>query len=121
MALRKIIDDQRSNAQTSKPCMITGCGIGGRTIGRIGDLELNYCGHHRKYGERVLNFFAASVFGDELMNLLREVKQDMFFKNRPEFCEECSKKIAAYVDTHINEIDEIRKWHKKTKHSKNSK
>jgi hypothetical protein len=101
--------------------MITGCGIGGRTIGRIGDIELNYCGHHRKYGERVLNFFAASVFGQELMEFLREVKQDLFFKNRPELCEHCALQIREYVSKHIEELDDLKAWHKKTKWSKSSK
>lgn len=119
MALRKVINKERSNSQTNKPCIITGCNVGGRTIGRIGDMELNYCGHHRKYGERVLNFLAASVFGQELMEFLREVKQDLFFKNRPEFCENCALKIQEYVSTNVVELDNLKEWHKKTKWSKN--
>ena len=107
------VDPELSKSQTSKPCLV--CGDGGRTIGRMGDIELNYCGHHRKYGERVLNFLIRAVFGDELKTFLKESKDDLFMKNKPELCPECYKKLADYTTDNIYKLDSIRKWHQKKK------
>ena len=109
----KEIDEHLSKAQTSKPCRT--CGKGGRTIGRMGDEELNYCGHHRKYGERVLNFLINSVFGYRLNEFLNETKSDLFMTNLPKLSDEDYKKLAAYVDEKIVMLDEVKRWHDKTK------
>lgn len=121
MVLRKANKDTEKTAQTKKLCMITGCGGWGRTVGKLGDIELNYCGHHRKYGERVLNFFAASIFNAELMDFLRETKRDVFWENRPCLCDECNIKIKDYVNKQITILDEIKQWEPRKKLSKKSK
>jgi hypothetical protein len=102
-----------SRAQKSKPCLI--CGDGGRTIGHMGDKELNYCGHHRKYGERVLNFLINSVFQYKLSEFLKETKHDLFMTNLPELSQEDYDKLARYVNSKIVQLDEINEWHQKTK------
>jgi hypothetical protein len=101
-------NDSLSFSQTKKPCRA--CGKGGRTIGRMGKEELNYCGHHRKYGERVLNFLINSVFGYKLTEFLNETKQDLFMKNLPTLCDEDYKKLAVYVDEKVLQLDDIKKW-----------
>jgi hypothetical protein len=111
----KPVDSDLSFAQRSKPCIITGCDIGGRTIGRLGDIELNYCGKHRKYGERVLNFLIRSVFGEKLKELLKESKDDLFMEHNPELCTECNKKLAVYVSSMVTKLDEAQKWKNKMK------
>lgn len=108
---KKDVDEVRSRAQTSKACMI--CGSGGRTLGRMGNIELNYCGHHRKYGERILNFLIRSVFGELLKDFLKDSKDDLFMKNLPKLSDESYKVLADYVNTMINKLDEVNKWHKK--------
>lgn len=118
--LKKKVNEKFSKAQTNKPCTITGCENGGRTIGVLGrgssnPIELNYCGRHRKYGERVMNFFIGAIFGDELTNMLQESKKDLFQENFPEFCESCNDKIASYVHRNISKLEEIKKWEKKMK------
>lgn len=120
MVLRKP-KKEKVNPQRGKKCIITGCDGHCRTIGRVGDIELNYCGHHRKYGERVLNFFAASIFNQEIMDFLRESKQDLFWKNKVCFCDNCADKIKEYTNKMIGELDEAKKWKPRTKLSKNSK
>lgn len=111
--LKKPINPELSKAQTKKACLV--CGVGGRTIGRMGDIELNYCGHHRKYGERVLNFLIRAVFGDKLKTFLKESKDDLFMKNMPSLSDDSYEKLADYVNNMIHKLDEVEKWHKKTK------
>ena len=101
--------------QSKKPCLV--CKKGGRTVGRLGDIELNYCAHHRKYGERILNFLVRSVFGDELKAFLKESKDDLFMKNKPCLCDDCNEKIAKYVSTMIYKLDDIKYWHEKLQHN----
>lgn len=117
MARRKVIkppvNETRSQSQTNKPCLI--CKQGGRTIGRMGDVELNYCGHHRKYGERVLNFLVNSVFQYKLGAFLNDTKRDLFMNNIPELCPEDYKKLADYVNSKIIALDEVRECYEKTK------
>ena len=116
MPRRKVtaeVSKKLSKAQKGKPCAI--CGEGGRTVGRLGEIELNYCGHHRKYGERVLNFFANSLLGYKLTNLLNEVKSDLFMKNIPELSEESYKKIEEYTNSKIRALDELKSCEKKLK------
>ena len=105
-----------SKAQTSKECMVSGCEGGGRTIGRLGDIELNYCGHHRKYGERVLNFLINSVFGFKLTDFLKETKHDLFMQNIPKLSDESYELLGSYVNTKIEMLDEVNECYKKTKH-----
>ena len=81
----------------------------------MGDKELNYCGHHRKYGERVLNFRINSVFQYELTKFLNDTKQELFMKNNPELCPHCYEKLAKYVTSKIEDLDEVKRWHGKTK------
>lgn len=107
------VNEKLSIAQTKKPCII--CQNGGRTIGRLGKIELNYCGKHRKYGERVLNFFIRAVFGDKLKNFLKESKDDLFMKNMPKLSDESYEKIAEYVNENIKKLDEVEHWHEKMK------
>lgn len=102
-----------SHAQTNKPCMI--CGGGGRTIGKLGNTSLNYCGYHRKYGERVLNFLINSVYGYKLTEFLKDSKQDLFMKNAPELSEPSYERLADYVTQTVHRLEEVQKWHEKTK------
>ena len=107
------VDEVRSASQTSKPCLI--CNGGGRTIGYLGSMELNYCGHHRKYGERVLNFLIRSVFGEQLKTFLKESKDDLFMKNMPRLSDESYDALGSYVNNMIVKLDEVQKWHDKRK------
>lgn len=111
--LEKPKSQKLSKAQTSKECLV--CGSGGRTIGYMGDIQLNYCGHHRKYGERVLNFLIRAVFGEKLKNFLKESKDDLFMSNMPRLSDESYEQLANYVNKMIHKLDEVEKWHKKTK------
>lgn len=103
----------RKTSQTKKACLV--CGAGGRTVGRMGSIELNYCGHHRKYAERVLNFLVNSVFRDKLTDFLGETKKDLFMDNLPRLSDESYVLLAAYVDENIHKLDEVKEWHEKTK------
>lgn len=112
--VQKDVDPNLSLAQTKYPCLV--CKQGGRIIGHMGDIELTYCGHHRKYGERVLNFLINSIFHYKLSEFLKDTKEDIFMKNMPRLSDEDYKLLAEYVNTKIEELDEIQKWHKKSKH-----
>jgi len=116
MPRRKVnqeVSKKLSKAQKGKPCAI--CGEGGRTVGKLGDIELNYCGHHRKYGERVFNFFVNSLLNYKLTNLLNETKTDLFMKNIPELSKESYEKIADYVNSKVKDLDELKSCEKKLK------
>lgn len=102
-------------SQTKKPCQATGCGRGGRVIGRLGGKEVVYCGHHRKNGERVFNFLINSVFQFKLTDFLKETKHDLFMVNNPELCNECNNRIESYIQSMVSKLDEIQEWHEKTK------
>lgn len=104
-----------ANSQTSKPCTIHDCDKGGRVLARLGSVELTYCGHHRKYGERVINFLVNSVFRNELTDFLSETKQDLFMDNLPRLSDESYTKLGSYVDTMIHKLDKIEEWDEKRK------
>lgn len=108
MSIREV-DKVRSNSQTSKPCLYIGCVKGGRLLGRLGTMELTYCGKHRKYGERVLNFLINSMLRYKLSNLLRESKQKIFINNEPHFCDECNKKVIAFAKDMVDKVSELEK------------
>lgn len=109
--LQKPKNEKLSEAQKSKPCLV--CGKGGRTIGRMGDIELNYCGTHRKDGERILNFLIASVYGEKLQKFVKDAKDDLFMKNEPRLSDESYKALAEYVTNTIHKLRDVEKWHKK--------
>ena len=117
--VRKEINPNLSQSQRSKPCLV--CGVGGRTIGRMGNIELNYCPHHRKYGERVLNFLIRSVFGEELKKFLKESKDDLFMANNPELCSDCYQKLSTYTNKMIKELDIVSEWHNKMEGKKTTR
>lgn len=96
----------RSKGQTSKPCRI--CQKGGRTIGRLGSIELNYCGHHRKYGERVLNYLICSLLRDKMTKFLKDAKESLFKENIPKLSDESYKAMSTYVDNMIKKLDELK-------------
>lgn len=112
---KKQVDEKRRVAQTSKECNVSGCDKGGRTIGHLGTIELNYCGKHRKYGERVLNFMIRAIFGEKLREFLKESKDDLFMKNFPKLSDESYEKLEQYVADNIQKLDGVDMWHKKMK------
>lgn len=95
--------------------MIVGCDKGGRILAKLGDLELTYCGEHRKKGERVINFLIASVYGEKLQAMLRESREDLFMQNYPQLSQESYTVIGSYVQTNIHKLSELEKWEKKMK------
>lgn len=109
----KSVNEKLSQAQTNKKCYI--CGKGGRTLARLGEIEINYCGRHRKQGERVINFLVASVFGEKLQAMLKESKDDLFMKNKPQLSKESYDALAEYTTSMVKKLDEIEKWQKKMK------
>ena len=113
--MTQIEEDTATTSQTKKPCQAIGCPKGGRTIGKLGDIELNYCGHHRKSGERVLNYLINSVFRYKLTDFLKETKSELFMDNIPEFCPHCYDVVGSYVHLKISQLDDIQKWEAKTK------
>lgn len=113
--MSKKVNEKLSEAQTSKECLIVNCDKGGRLIGRLGEIELTYCGHHRKYGERILNFLIRAAFGDRMKDFLSETKDDLFMKNMPELSEHSYQVLSEYVNDMIHKLDEVEEWHEKTK------
>lgn len=113
------VDERLSHAQTKRECLIVGCDKGGRVLARMGkNIELTYCGHHRKYGERVVNFLVSSAYNYKLKNLLKESKDDLFMNNMPELSEDSYKKLAEYTTKMIDKLDEVEEWHEKAERLK---
>jgi len=71
---------------------------------KLGRVENYYCAcpEHRKYGERVMNFFIDSVTRFKLSDFLSESKKDIFMKDYPELCDSCKEKLWKYMDDKLS-------------------
>ena len=102
MALGKL---KEKKGQAYATCCFRDCQEKGRVLARLGEIEIAYCGSHRKkYGERVLNALVNARFNGKLARFLSVIKQDLFMNYNSHLCEECRKKEAEYIINKTNEL-----------------
>ena len=105
MALGKL---RERKGQIYADCCFRDCKKKGRVLARLGNINIAYCGSHRKkYGERVLNALINARFNGKLARFLSVIKHDLFLNYNCHLCEECRKKEADYIKTKVEELYEL--------------
>lgn len=93
--------------QRREKCQIVGCEEYGRTLAKIGGVDIVYCPKHRKkYGERIINALINSCFNYKLTNFLSEIKTDIFFGSDI-LDEACGSRLKNYIHIKTSELENI--------------